>query len=88
MVEAAVVPSPVVLKLAVPKAFVTLAASHAPDAATAHNILAFCRDKLAAYKRVRRFEFAELPKIISGQIRRVKLRRKEEAHAMPPHPLS
>jgi len=82
--EAAVVPSPDALKLAVPKAFVTLTAGHAPDAATARSILVFCRDKLAAYKRVRRLEFAELPKTISGKIRRVELRRQEEARAMPP----
>jgi acetyl-CoA synthetase len=78
------VPSPDALKLAVPKAFVTLTAGHAPDAATAHAILAFCRDKLAAYKRVRRIEFTDLPKTISGKIRRVELRRQEEARAMPP----
>ena len=82
--EAAVVPSPDALKLAVPKAFVTLTAGHAPDEATARSILAFCRDKLAAYKRIRRLEFTELPKTISGKIRRVELRRKEEARAMPP----
>ena len=82
--EAAVVPSPDALKLAVPKAFVTLTAGHAPDEATARSILAFCRDKLAAYKRVRRLEFAELPKTISGKIRRVELRRQEDARTMPP----
>jgi acetyl-CoA synthetase len=82
--EAAVVPSPDALKLAVPKAFVTLTAGHAPDEATARAILAFCRDKLAAYKRVRRLEFAELPKTISGKIRRVELRRQEEQRTMPP----
>lgn len=82
--EAAVVPSPDALKLAVPKAFVTLTAGHAPDEATARSILAFCRDKLAAYKRIRRLEFTELPKTISGKIRRVELRRKEEARVMPP----
>ena len=81
--EAAIVPSPDALKLAVPKAFVTLTAGHSPDAATARSILAFCRDKLAAYKRVRRIEFAELPKTISGKIRRVELRRQEQARAMP-----
>ncbi len=84
--EAAVVPSPDALKLAVPKAYVALAAGHAPDEATARSILAFCRDRLAAYKRVRRIEFAELPKTISGKIRRVELRRREEARAMPPVP--
>ena len=82
--EAAVVPSPDALKLAVPKAFVTLAAGHAADEATARSILNFCREKLAAYKRIRRIEFTELPKTISGKIRRVELRRKEEARVMPP----
>ena len=70
-----------------PKAFVTLAAGHAADAATAAAILAFCREKLAAYKRIRRIQFTELPKTISGKIRRVELRRAEEARAMPPVPL-
>ena len=86
VIEAAVVPSPDALKLAVPKAFVTLAAGHAPDEATARSILVFCRDKLAAYKRIRRLEFTELPKTISGKIRRVELRRKEESRTMPPTP--
>ena len=81
--EAAVVPSPDPLKLAVPKAFVTLTAGHAPDEATARSILAFCRDKLAPYKRIRRLQFAELPKTISGKIRRVELRKAEEARAIP-----
>jgi acetyl-CoA synthetase len=84
--EAAVVPSPDALKLAVPKAFVVLAAGHAADEATARSILAFCRDKLAAYKRIRRIEFAELPKTISGKIRRVELRQREAAREMPPAP--
>ena len=75
--EAAVVPSPDPLRLAVPKAFVVLAAGHQPDAETARSILAFCRDKLAAYKRIRRIEFAELPKTISGKIRRNELRKRE-----------
>ena len=81
--EAAVVPSPDALKLAVPKAFVVLAPGQTPDAATAASILKFCRDKLAPYKRIRRIEFAELPKTISGKIRRVELRRKEEVRALP-----
>ena len=84
--EAAVVPSPDALKLAVPKAFVSLTAGHLPDEATARSILAFCREKLAAYKRIRRLEFAELPKTISGKIRRVELRRQEDSRAMPPVP--
>ena len=77
--EAAIVPSPDPLRLSVPKAYVVLAAGHAPDAETARSILAWCRHRLAPYKRVRRLEFAELPKTISGKIRRVELRARENA---------
>jgi acetyl-CoA synthetase len=77
--EAAVVPSPDALRLAVPKAFVALRTGHAPDAATARAIFAFLRERLAPYKRIRRIEFAELPKTISGKIRRVELRQAEAA---------
>jgi acetyl-CoA synthetase len=77
--EAAVVPSPDALRLAVPKAFVVLRAGHTPDAATAQSIFAFLRERLASYKRIRRLEFAELPKTISGKIRRVELRQQEAA---------
>ncbi|MCW2746065.1 MAG: AMP-dependent synthetase and ligase [Mycobacterium sp.] len=73
--EAAVVPSPDPLRLAVPKAYVTLAAGWPADARTAAAILQHSRDNLAAYKRIRRLEFAELPKTISGKIRRVELRK-------------
>jgi acetyl-CoA synthetase len=72
--EAAVVPSPDPLRLAVPKAYVTLAAGWPADARTAAAILQHSRDNLAAYKRIRRLEFADLPKTISGKIRRVELR--------------
>ncbi len=75
--EAAVVPSPDPARGALPKAFVMLAEGHAPDAATAAAIFAFLRGRLAPYKRVRRLEFADLPKTISGKIRRVELRRLE-----------
>ncbi|GAB3449677.1 AMP-binding protein [Actinophytocola sediminis] len=82
--EAAVVPSPDPIRLAVPKAYVALAAGHRPDADTARSILAFAREHLAPYKRVRRLEFADLPKTISGKIRRVELRgREHEVHADP-----
>jgi acetyl-CoA synthetase len=77
--EAAVVPSPDALRLAVPKAFVVLRAGHAPDATTARSIFAFLRERLAPYKRIRRIEFAELPKTISGKFRRGELRRAEAA---------
>jgi len=75
--EAAVVPSPDALRLAVPKAFVALRAGFEPSRALARDVLAFCLGKLASYKRVRRLEFADLPKTISGKIRRVELRKRE-----------
>lgn len=76
--EAAVVPSPDPLKLSVPKAFVVLAAGHEPGPELAEEILRYCRDHLAPFKRIRRIEFTELPKTISGKIRRVELRHSEE----------
>ncbi|HUC51597.1 MAG TPA: AMP-binding protein [Xanthobacteraceae bacterium] len=78
--EAAVVPSPDPMRLAIPKAYLALAAGHAPDRATALSIFRHCRTALAPFKRVRRIEFAELPKTISGKIRRVELRRAEAAN--------
>jgi len=84
--EAAVVPSPDPLRAAVPKAYVTLSAGHPPTAETAYSILAHARDQLAPFKRVRRLEFADLPKTISGKIRRVDLRGIElDRHAAGTH---
>jgi acetyl-CoA synthetase len=77
--EAAVVPSPDALRLAVPKAFLVLAGGAQPDAATARSILEHVRARVSPYKRIRRLEFAALPKTISGKIRRVDLRKLEEA---------
>jgi acetyl-CoA synthetase len=77
--EAAVVPSPDPLRLSVPKAFVALRNGYEPTKETAGEILKFAAQKLAAYKRIRRIEFYELPKTISGKIRRVELRKTEEA---------
>jgi acetyl-CoA synthetase len=76
--EAAVVPQPDPIRLAVPKAYVVLAGGHAPDRDTALSILRHAREQLAPYKRIRRLEFAELPKTISGKIRRVQLRGQEQ----------
>ena len=76
--EAAVVPSPDPIKLAVPKAFVVLKPGQAATRETALDILRFLRGNLSPYKRVRRIEFAELPKTISGKIRRVQLRQAED----------
>jgi acetyl-CoA synthetase len=79
--EAAVVPSPDALRLSVPKAFVALRNGYEPTKETAGEILKFAAQKLAAYKRIRRIEFYELPKTISGKIRRVELRKTEEARS-------
>lgn len=80
--EVAVVPSPDPIRLAVPKAYVALASGFEPNAETAESILKHCREALAPYKRIRRIEFYELPKTVSGKIRRVELRKREnEIHA-------
>lgn len=79
--EAAVVPAPDPVRTAVPKAYVTLAEGWAADRTTALAILRHARERLAPYQRVRRVEFAALPKTISGKIRRVELRGQEAARA-------
>lgn len=81
VVEAALVPAPDEMRLAIPKAYVTLTAGYEPSAETATEILQFCLDRLAPYKRIRRIEFTELPKTISGKIRRVELRQHESRRA-------
>ena len=77
VLEAAIVPSPDPLRLSVPKAFVTLRQGVAPSREVAAALFAFTRERLAPYKRIRRIEFRELPKTISGKIRRVELRKEE-----------
>jgi acetyl-CoA synthetase len=72
--ESAVVPSPDPVRLAVPKAFIIPRAGYSPSAELAKDIFAFLRQRLAPYKRIRRLEFSDLPKTISGKIRRVELR--------------
>ena len=78
--EAAVVPVPDPVRLALPKAYITLVAGRAPSRELALSIFRHLRAVLAPYKRIRRIEFAELPKTISGKIRRVELRRAELDH--------
>ncbi|SPM40671.1 Acyl-coenzyme A synthetase/AMP-(fatty) acid ligase, partial [Mycobacterium numidiamassiliense] len=75
--EAAVVPAPDAVRLAVPKAYISLASGWAPDRSTADAIFAHARQNLAPYQRIRRIVFMELPKTISGKIRRVELRNRE-----------
>ena len=78
VMEVAVVPTPDPIRGVVPKAYLLLAAGATPGPDLARDILGFAREHLAAYKRVRRIEFVtELPKTISGKIRRVQLRAQE-----------
>jgi acetyl-CoA synthetase len=72
--EAAVVPSPDAIRWHVPKAFITLKPGFQPSADLAREVFKFIRGRLGPYKRIRRIEFSELPKTISGKIRRVQLR--------------
>jgi acetyl-CoA synthetase len=78
VMEAAIVPAPDAVRLAVPKAYVVLAPGFDPTAQTAQQILGFARTRLASFQRIRRIEFMELPKTISGKIRRVELREREQ----------
>ena len=82
--EAAVVPSPDPVRLAVPKAYVLLAAGRSASPELARDIMAFCRERVAPYKRIRRLEFGDLPKTISGKIRRVELRDAETGRPASP----
>ena len=75
--EAAVVPSACAVRLCVPKAFVTVRHGYEAGPELARSVFLFSREKLSPYKRVRRLQFSELPKTISGKIRRVELRRRE-----------
>ncbi|HYG68897.1 MAG TPA: AMP-dependent synthetase, partial [Anaeromyxobacteraceae bacterium] len=76
--EAAVVPAPDPLRSVVPKAFVILKPGREPSRALALELFRFVRHRVAPFKRVRRLEFADLPKTISGKIRRIELRQREE----------
>jgi acetyl-CoA synthetase len=75
--EVAIVPSADPIRTNVPKAFITIVADSRPSEEIARQILLFAKEKLAAYQRVRKLEFHELPKTISGKIRRAELRKIE-----------
>jgi acetyl-CoA synthetase len=76
--EAAVVPSPDPIRLAIPKAYVLLVSGAERSSETALSIFRHLHTRLAPFKRIRRIEIvSELPKTISGKIRRVQLRRLE-----------
>ena len=80
VVECAVVPSPDPIRSAVPKAFVILQSGVEPSREIALSIFQHIRKVLAPFNRIRRIEFADLPKTISGKIRRVELRHREAAN--------
>jgi acetyl-CoA synthetase len=82
--EAAVVPSADPVRLSVPKAFVTVRHGYEAGPELARSVFQFSREKLSPYKRIRRLQFSELPKTISGKIRRVELRRRELERAAEP----
>ena len=76
--EAAVVPSPDPIRLAIPKAYVLLVSGTEHSPQTALSIFQHLHTRLSPFKRIRRIELVtELPKTISGKIRRVHLRRLE-----------
>jgi acetyl-CoA synthetase len=76
--EAAVVPSPDPRRLTVPKAFLVLRDGYEPSRELALSIFEHIRATLAPYKRIRRIEITDLPKTISGKIRRSELSRAEK----------
>jgi acetyl-CoA synthetase len=73
-----VVPSPDEVRGLVPKAFIILKPGVSPSRELALDLFKFLRFRLAAFKRVRRLEFSDLPKTVSGKIRRIELRRREQ----------
>ena len=78
--EAAVVASPDQRRGNVVKAFIVLAANHEPSDELADDIKAYVRDHLSAYAYPRRIEFVpDLPKTLTGKIRRIELRQQERA---------
>jgi acetyl-CoA synthetase len=80
--EAAAVASPDEVKGNVVKAFIVLAEGHEPSDELAEEIKRFVRDRLSAYAYPRRIEFTDdLPKTLTGKIRRIELREAERERA-------
>jgi acetyl-CoA synthetase len=75
--EVAVIPSPDPVRLNVPKAIIFLAKGFEPTKDLALSIMTHSRAKLAPFKRIRRVEFSDLPKTVSGKIRRLELQLRE-----------
>jgi acetyl-CoA synthetase len=82
--EAAAVASPDERRGNVVKAFIVVAGGVEPSDAVADDIKAFVRARLGAHAYPRRIEFIDaLPKTLTGKIRRIELRRREEDRGMP-----
>jgi acetyl-CoA synthetase len=80
--EAAAVASPDERRGTVVKAFIVLSEGASPSDALADEIKAFVRDRLSAYAYPRRIEFVDdLPKTLTGKIRRIELREREAERA-------
>ena len=76
--EVAIISSPDSLRGLVPKAFVTLKPETAPSPELAFELFQFIKMRMAPYKRPRIIEFMdELPKTVSGKIKRTDLRKFE-----------
>jgi acetyl-CoA synthetase len=76
--EAAAVASPDERRGAIVKAFIVLAAGHEPSDELAREISEFVRTRHSAYAYPRAVEFVgELPKTLTGKIRRIELRQRE-----------
>ena len=83
--EAAVVASPDELRGNIVKAFIVLADGHEPSDELADEIKRFVRERLSAYAYPRAIEFVpDLPKTLTGKIRRIELRQLELDRARPP----
>jgi acetyl-CoA synthetase len=77
--EAAAIASPDERRGHVVKAFVVLAAGYEPSDELSEDVKAFVRDRHSAYAYPRRIEFvSELPKTLTGKIRRIELRQREQ----------
>jgi acetyl-CoA synthetase len=80
--EAAAVASPDERRGTVVKAFVVLAAGHEASPELAEEIKAFVRERYSAYSYPRLIEFVpDLPKTLTGKIRRIELRQAEQQRA-------
>jgi acetyl-CoA synthetase len=78
--EAAVVAAPDERRGSIVKAFIVLVAGHEASEELAEQIKAFVRERLSAYAYPREIEFTEeLPKTLTGKIRRIELRERARA---------